>query len=641
MTATTTYTVQLKNSNGYTGPVSAEGTITVNPLPTVTAVTSPAICYNTKASLTATLGSSGTTTAMTYTWKIGVTSATNTSNTITTSASLTTTTTYTVQVKNANNCTGLVSATGTITVWDNFSAGAINPGNGTATAGTNPDITIGSSSDASGGGDGTITYEWRRDGTPITGSNSPSYTIGSHSPGTYTFIRYAKNGTCNTSLVASTGIYTLTVKDEPWKSCGSGLTDISNNQSEGAMHWSPADDLCRNKDGGSGWRLPSRDELECMCNNKESLPGGYVGDYYWSSSSGGSNIHKSVGFGSNCEPYDDDDNAYHNHVKCVKDACSELPAFSAGTISSGSVTVTPGTDPGITIDNSTSASGGDGNITYEWRRDGIPLTGSNSTSYSIGSDADNYSTPGTYTFTRWAKDGTCNTDWVASTGAYTLTVKDACDEFPAFSAGAIDGGSATVTADTNPNITIDNSSDASGGDGTITYEWRRNDTPLTGSNSPSYTIGSDASDYSTEGTYTFTRWAKDGACTDWMASTDTYTLTVNPPDYVIWTACSGFTRITKNQYEGTGKMIWGTAEKYCIEIGIGWRLPTLDELECICQKKDNPALPGGYEKNDYYWSITTSGSNSHNDVYFSGDGNCYVTSASNYSASGYVKCVKD
>jgi uncharacterized protein (TIGR02145 family) len=40
----------------------------------------------------------------------------------------------------------------------------------------------------------------------------------------------------------------------------------------------------------------------------------------------------------------------------------------------------------------------------------------------LNTDAANYSTAGTYYFTRYAKDGTCNPTFTASNGTYTLTV---------------------------------------------------------------------------------------------------------------------------------------------------------------------------------------------------------------------------
>jgi uncharacterized protein (TIGR02145 family) len=49
------------------------------------------------------------------------------------------------------------------------------------------------------------------------------------------------------------------------------------------------------------------------------------------------------------------------------------------------------------------------------------LTGSTS-DYTLSSDNSNYSTAGTYYFTRYAKDGTCNPSFTASSGQYTLWV---------------------------------------------------------------------------------------------------------------------------------------------------------------------------------------------------------------------------
>jgi hypothetical protein len=85
----------------------------------------------------------------------------------------------------------------------------------------------------------------------------------------------------------------------------------------------------------------------------------------------------------------------------------------------------PGVAPTTNPTNATAASGGNGSITYEWRRSGTSsatLTSSNSSGYTISSDATNYSTAGTYYFNRYAKDGACNTTFTASNGTYTLTV---------------------------------------------------------------------------------------------------------------------------------------------------------------------------------------------------------------------------
>jgi hypothetical protein len=116
-------------------------------------------------------------------------------------------------------------------------------------------------------------------------------------------------------------------------------------------------------------------------------------------------------------------------VQCNAPASNALgvtvnPAFSPGTITNASTTTDKGVNPNVTIDNITAADGGNGVITYQWRRSGdsnATLTG-NAATYTIGTDATNYSTAGTYYFNRYAHDGACSTTFVAATGTYTLYV---------------------------------------------------------------------------------------------------------------------------------------------------------------------------------------------------------------------------
>jgi hypothetical protein len=105
-------------------------------------------------------------------------------------------------------------------------------------------------------------------------------------------------------------------------------------------------------------------------------------------------------------------------------AVAVYPAFSPGTITTASATTNKDVDPNVTIASPTDASGGDDNITYQWRRTGTSsatLAGPDAT-YTIGMDAANYSTVGTYYFNRYAHDGACSTTWVAAAGTYTLGV---------------------------------------------------------------------------------------------------------------------------------------------------------------------------------------------------------------------------
>jgi hypothetical protein len=189
-------------------------TVTENPLPAAT-VAAATVCYNTPATLTATLGA-GTTTQMTYTWNYRGTSGTSTSSSFTTSA-LTATTTCTVQLTNANGCVGNISVPATITILPTVSS--ISTTGQTLCAGDAlNDITV--ETDASGGAN-SITYLWTYSGTSAatlsTNSNAtlrPPATL-ANSPGTYTFKRWEKDATCNTDWVQSIGEWIIKVNAPP------------------------------------------------------------------------------------------------------------------------------------------------------------------------------------------------------------------------------------------------------------------------------------------------------------------------------------------------------------------------------------------------------------------------------------------
>jgi hypothetical protein len=99
-------------------------------------------------------------------------------------------------------------------------------------------------------------------------------------------------------------------------------------------------------------------------------------------------------------------------------------ALTPGEITTASTTTKVYTDPNATVQNSTPALGGSGNVTYQWQRTGsnsATLTGADAF-YSLNSDASNYEKEDTYYINRYAKDVTCNTAWEAATGTYTLIV---------------------------------------------------------------------------------------------------------------------------------------------------------------------------------------------------------------------------
>ncbi len=123
----------------------------------------------------------------------------------------------------------------------------------------------------------------------------------------------------------------------------------------------------------------------------------------------------------------------------------------------------------------------------------------------------------TTTYTRWAKDNTCNTTFSQSTGNRVVTVR------PIFTAGAINATGETICYNGNP-ANITSTTAASGGDGTITYKWQANGVDIASSNTATYDPPTGLTT-----TTTYTRWAKDNTCnTTFSQSTGNRVVTVNP-----------------------------------------------------------------------------------------------------------------
>ena len=141
-------------------------------------------------------------------------------------------------------------------------------------------------------------------------------------------------------------------------------------------------------------------------------------------------------------------------------------SFTSGAIATTGQTICYNGDPGIIV-NSTVASGGDGNIAYKWQ---ISTTGAGSGFSDIaGATLSSYDPPANLTTTSWyqrlAKDGTCNTTFTNSTGTRQVTVRSN------FTSGAIQTPGETICYNGDP-AGIGNTTAASGGDGSISYQWQ-------------------------------------------------------------------------------------------------------------------------------------------------------------------------
>ncbi|MDR3351341.1 MAG: DUF1566 domain-containing protein [Prevotellaceae bacterium] len=95
--------------------------------------------------------------------------------------------------------------------------------------------------------------------------------------------------------------------------CGNLKVLQSTSAIDGNGTWNNAEGYC----DAHGARLPTREELECMCDKKSSLPGGYsTGDYYWSNDAYHTLFRYVLLFDSSCSVTDEIYTSYYNY-RCV------------------------------------------------------------------------------------------------------------------------------------------------------------------------------------------------------------------------------------------------------------------------------------------------------------------------------------
>jgi hypothetical protein len=166
--------------------------------------------------------------------------------------------------------------------------------------------------------DNATAYQWMKNGTATqegSGYNSATYTTVTLTNATYSVV--ASNGLSACSATSNDAEITIltegcydSVTDCP------GFTYISNVTSEGSMTWETATSFCNSKEG-YGWRLPTFDELKCICSKKSQLVSGYESYWYWSSIDNGNGDGKFVVYFDACNTT----SQYHRYlynVKCVK-----------------------------------------------------------------------------------------------------------------------------------------------------------------------------------------------------------------------------------------------------------------------------------------------------------------------------------
>lgn len=103
---------------------------------------------------------------------------------------------------------------------------------------------------------------------------------------------------------------------------------------------------------------------------------------------------------------------------------------------------------------------------------------------------------------------------------------------PQFTAGAIQTTGETICYNGDPGL-IGSATDASGGDNVITYKWQADGSDIANSNTASYDPPAGLTARTT-----YTRWAKDGVCSDFTQSAGSWVVSVNELPVIIPSASS-------------------------------------------------------------------------------------------------------
>lgn len=160
-------------------------------------------------------------------------------------------------------------------------------------------------------------------------------------------------------------------------------------------------------------------------NLSASVNGGETVDWYDASSGGtlllsNSTTYTTPSISSTTIYYAEARNTTTGCVSTTRTAVTATvyATFTAGAILNTGETVCYNGDP-ASIGNATLASGGDETITYKWQANGNDIPGSNSATYDPPAGLNI-----TTTYTRYAKDNTCNTTFTLSGGSWVVTISN-------------------------------------------------------------------------------------------------------------------------------------------------------------------------------------------------------------------------
>ena len=369
---------------------------------------------------------------------------------------------YTVVASNSAGSTTSGTAVLTVNAATVSPSITTQPSGQTVTSGNAATFTVAAN------GTPTPTYQWKKNGSSISGATGASYTIASTttgSAGTYTVVVTNSAGS-----ITSTGAV-LTIITSP------AITTQPTSQTVtagGSVTFTAA---------ASGTPTPSFQWMK----NGNAISGATSSSYSLAI----------VGTG----------NAGSYTVVATNAAGSATSSAAVLTVNAATVAPTISSQPasqtvisGSPVTFMVSASGTP-TPTYQWKKNGSSISAATSASYTIASTTSG--SAGTYTVVVTNSAGS-----ITSTGAVlTINTSPAFTSQPS-SQTVIAGSSVTFAA-------------AAGGSPSPTFQWKKNGTSISGATSPSYTISSVTT--GNAGSYTVVATNSVGAATSNAA-----TLTVNP-----------------------------------------------------------------------------------------------------------------
>jgi hypothetical protein len=494
---------------------SSAATLTINALPTITAqpVASQAICEGSVANFSVT----ATGTSLTYQWKkngVDISGANASTYSIPTT-STSSAGTYTVVV--SGTCSPSVTSSASVLTIREQPEIITGPSNQTVCVGQSVTFSV------NAGVTTGVTYQWRKGGSNISGANSSSYTIASTVAGDAGSYDVIVSGTCTPSVTSSAA--TLTVNALPaitaqpvasqaicegsaanfsvtatgaglayqWKKNGVDISGANastysiptTSTSSAGTYTVVVSGTCSPSVTSSASVLTIREQPEIITgpSNQTVCAGQSVTfsvnagvttgvTYQWRK--GGSNIS-----GANSSSYTiastvaGDAGSYDVIVSgtCTPSITSSaatltinaLPTISAQPVASQAIC------EGSAANFSVTATGT--GLTYQWKKDGIDISGANASTYSIPTTST--SSAGTYTV---VVSGTCSPSVTSS--ASVLTIREQPEIIAGPSSQTVCAGQ-SVTFSVNAGVTTG-----------VTYQWRKGGSNISGATSSSYTIAS-------------------------------------------------------------------------------------------------------------------------------------------------------